>query len=79
VVAGEAFYRRRHPGVTFKKVGLTNQFFNSGAHEKARLNEVELLDQSQLAKLLAEHSVTMLDVERVLYNDWSHLAAEASE
>lgn len=79
VVAGEAFYRRRHPGVTFKKVGLTNQFFNSGAHEKALLNEVELLDQNQLAKLLAEHRVTMLDVERILYNDWSHLAAEVIE
>ncbi|WP_231851207.1 SNF2-related protein [Serpentinimonas maccroryi] len=70
VVAGEAFYRRRHPGVTFKKVGLTNQFFNSGAHEKATLNDVELLDQSHLAQLLAKHSVTMLDVERLLYHDW---------
>lgn len=67
VVAGEAFYRRRHPGVTFKKVGLTNQFFNSGAHEKASLNAVELLDQSHLAQMLAEHRVTLLDVERLLY------------
>lgn len=71
VVAGEAFYRRRHTGVAFKKVGLTNQFFNSGAHEKASLNAVELLDQSHLARLLTEYRVTMLDVERLLYNDWS--------
>jgi SNF2-related domain/Helicase conserved C-terminal domain/Restriction endonuclease len=70
VVAGEAFYRRKHPGVAFKKVGLTNQFFNSGAHEKASLNAVELLDQSHLAQLLAEHRVTMIDVERLLYNQW---------
>jgi len=70
VVAGEAFYRRRHPGVDFKKVGLTNQFFNSGAHEKASLNAVELLDQSHLTKLLAENRVTMLDVERLLYDNW---------
>lgn len=77
VVAGEAFYRRRHPGVTFKKVGLTNQFFNSGAHEKASLNAVELLDQSHLANLLTEHRVTLLDVERLLYNEWSHAEAEA--
>jgi SNF2-related domain/Restriction endonuclease/Helicase conserved C-terminal domain len=70
VVAGEAFYRRRHPGVTFKKVGLTNQFFNSGAHEKASLNAVELLDQSHLTQLLVEHRVTMLDVERLLYDKW---------
>ena len=45
VVAGEAFYVRRHPGVTFRKVGLTNQFLNAGAYEKAALNQVELLDQ----------------------------------
>jgi hypothetical protein len=67
VVAGEAFYRRRHPGVTFKKVGLTNQFFNIGAHEKAALNAVELLDQRHLAQMLAEYRVTLLDVERLLY------------
>lgn len=71
VVAGEAFYRRRHPGVAFKKFGLTNQFFNSGAYEKASLNGVELLDQSHLDQLLANHRVTMLDVERLLYNEWS--------
>lgn len=78
VVAGEAFYRRRHPGVAFKKVGLTNQFFNGGAHEKASLNAVELLDQSHLAKLLAEHRVTMLDVERLLYTEWAQVEASAT-
>ena len=67
VVAGEAFYRRRHPEVNFKKVGLTNQFFNTSAHEKASLNAVELLDQSHLNQLLIKHRVTMLDVERFLY------------
>lgn len=71
VVSGEAFYRRRHPGVTFKKVGLTNQFFNSGAHERASLNDVELMDQSHLAQLLLKHRVTILDVERFLYQEWS--------
>ncbi len=77
VVAGEAFYRRRHPGVTFKKVALTNQFFNSGANEKASLNAVELLDQRDLAQLLSEHRVTMLEVERLLYNEWNHAEADA--
>jgi hypothetical protein len=70
VVTGEAFYRRKHPGVTFKKIGLTNQFFNSGAKERASLNDVELLDQSHLAQLLVQHRVTMLEVERLLYNEW---------
>jgi len=35
VVGGEAFYRRKHPNIQFKKVGVTNQFFNAQAHEQA--------------------------------------------
>lgn len=70
VVAGEAFYRKRHPGVSFKKVCITNQFFNQQAIENAVLNDVELLDQSNLSALLEKHEVTMLEVERMLYAEW---------
>lgn len=70
VVAGEAFYRRRHPGVTFEKVCITNQFFNRQAQENAELNFVELLDQKHVAELLAKHAVSMLEVERMLFADW---------
>jgi len=77
VVAGEAFYLRRHPGVTFKKVALTNQFFNAGAHERASLNQVELLDQNHLAQLLSEHTVTLLELERLLYSDWAQTKESA--
>jgi hypothetical protein len=71
VVTGEAYYRRRHPGVAFEKVCITNQFFNRQAHENAALNDVELLDQGHLADLLAEHDITMLEVERMLFAEWS--------
>jgi hypothetical protein len=71
VVAGEAFYRRRHPGVTFKKVGLTNQHFNIQAHENAVLNGVDLMERRHLGEMLENYSVTMLDVERLLYTEWS--------
>jgi len=70
VVAGEAYYRRRHPGVQFHKVCLTNQFFNRQAHENATLNSVELLDQESLDRLLREYEVTMLEVERMLFAEW---------
>lgn len=70
VVAGEAFYRRRHPNVEFEKVCLTNQFFNRQAQENAELNSVQLLDQTHLAELLKQHPVTMLEVERMLYAEW---------
>lgn len=73
VVAGEAFYRRRHPGVQFKKVGLTNQRFNSQAHENAILNYVQLMDQKDLSELLKKYALTMLDVERMIYSDISEI------
>jgi HJR/Mrr/RecB family endonuclease len=77
VVTGEAYYRRRHPGIQFSKVGFTNQQFNDQARMNADLNAVELLDQSDLAELLARYEVTMLDVERILYADWEDALAAA--
>ena len=71
VVGGEAFYCRRHPNVIFRKIGLTNQFFNSQACEQAELNDVELIDQTGLESLIQQHPVTMLELERLLYTDWS--------
>lgn len=67
VVTGEAFYQRKHPGVSFVKVGLTNQTFNQQAHENADLNQVRLLERPQLEQMLQQHPVTMLEVERLLY------------
>jgi len=71
VVAGEAFYQRRHPKVKFEKVCLANQLFNSHATENASLNKVELLDQGDLTNLLEKHNVTILEVERMLHTDWN--------
>jgi HJR/Mrr/RecB family endonuclease len=70
VVAGEAYYKRRHPAVKFEKICLTNQFFNNHAKENADLNCVKLLDQHDLAALLARYPVTMLEVERMLHAEW---------
>jgi hypothetical protein len=39
-----------------------------GAH--ADLNSVKLLDQTQLAELLKEFPVTMLDVEKLVFAEW---------
>jgi superfamily II DNA or RNA helicase len=74
VVAGEASYRARHAGVSFGKVCITNRFFNTTAHRHAELNNVELLDQTHLTRLLEEFPVTMLDVEQLLYAEWSATA-----
>jgi hypothetical protein len=74
VVAGEAAYRLRHPGVIFEKICITNQSFNSTAQKHADLNNVELLGQPQLAALLDRFPVTMLEVERLRYAEWERLS-----
>jgi Holliday junction resolvase len=70
VVAGAAFYERRHPGIRFSKVCVTNRSFNHQARENAALNSVNLLEQDALGELLEARSISLLDVERVLYADW---------
>ena len=32
--------------------------------------EVSIIDQPRLGELLDEHTVTMMDLERLLYSDW---------
>lgn len=71
VVAGEAFYRRRHPDVKFSKVCVTNQYFNNQARDHAALNGVELIEQQHLNALLREHNVTLLEVEKLRHAHWS--------
>lgn len=67
LVAGEAFYQRKHPGVQFRRLGMTNQYWNDKAMEHAALNNVELVDQPALERLLKEHKVSMSDIERMLH------------
>ncbi len=75
VVTGEAAYRLRHPGVEFRKVCVTNQFFNETARRHAALNDVELYDQRRLAELIERYPVTLMDIERQLFPNWEYIAA----
>ena len=75
VVGGEASYRRQHPGVHFKKVCVTNQFFNENTHRQAELNEVALYDQNALAELIETYPITLTDVERLLFTNWDAAAS----
>jgi hypothetical protein len=49
---------------------VTNQSFNSTARTHAELNNVELIGQTQLARLLEEFPIRMGDVERYLFSTW---------
>jgi hypothetical protein len=69
VIAGHAYYQRRHPGVSFQLIGLSNQYFNSHAYENASLNGVMLIGQDELSELLERFSVNLAEVERFVYAD----------
>jgi SNF2 family DNA or RNA helicase len=71
VVAGRAFYARQFPKIDFGLVCMTNQFFNRQAQMNAALNGVELIEQDSLTRMLAETPVTMQEVERVLFKEFS--------
>jgi hypothetical protein len=75
VVTGEASYKAKHPGVTFKKTCLTNQAFNGTAAKHAALNEVSLINQHELGQMLKDYPVSMLNVEHFLYQEWAQPAA----
>jgi hypothetical protein len=70
VIAGEAAYRARFPGVAFERACATNQFFNENAVRHAELNKVALYDQRRLVVLMAETPVTLLEVEKHIYVAW---------
>ncbi len=69
LAGGAAFYQRQHPAVIFHKVGITNQFFNSQAHDQANLNGIKLIEQPDLQKILQQYPVTMQEIDRVLHAD----------
>jgi len=71
VVGGHAFYARQFPDVTFDRVCMTNQYFDQQARINAELNGVELVERPQLAQMLIETAVSMLEVERILYTEWT--------
>jgi hypothetical protein len=48
--------------VRFRRIGMTNQRFNDRAHERARANDVDLIEQNHLAKLIAEFPIDTSEV-----------------
>lgn len=72
VVGGEAYYKKKHSNVKFQKFGVTNQFFNDQAHAQAKLNNVTLIDQARLDELLKQYPISMIDIEKFIYTDWSY-------
>ena len=77
VVTGLASYRRRYPGIEFELVCLTNQQFNSKARDQARLNNVLLINQQDIALLLNQHTITFSAIEGFVFNTWAEAIENA--
>lgn len=57
VAAGAVAYQRRYPGISFKRMALTNQSFNLAAQEQAKLLGVELWGKQQLLECMTQYPV----------------------
>lgn len=66
LVGGQRLYQHQYPGVTFKRVAVTNRAFNETARLQAQVNQVQLIEREELAGLLREHRIVMSDLERFL-------------
>jgi hypothetical protein len=66
VTAGTAAYTARHPQVEFRRIAVTNQYFNDAARYQARLNDVELVERDSLEALVSQYPVKQIELEQML-------------
>lgn len=62
VVGGTAVVQEQFPTVRFSRIGLTNQRFNKNAHDRARANDVELVERDALVRLIIQHPLDLSDL-----------------
>jgi SNF2 family DNA or RNA helicase len=63
VSAGAARYQRAYKNTKFRRVCVTNQRFNAGAHEQATLNSVRLVERQEIEAMLAQHAVFLDELD----------------
>ena len=63
VAAGEGKGRLKFPGyITYRKLAITNQSFNTAAKEHAGINNVELVERDWISNFLDENVLTVKDI-----------------
>lgn len=65
VVSGYPEFARMFPEIRFKKISITNQYFNYEAQKIAEENEVELLDKDYVLSLLDKYQITLKELQGV--------------
>jgi len=69
VVAGEAAYSQIHPGIQFKKIAVTNQYFNEYACIQAGYNVVDIVTRDELKEMVRRFPITNIDMEQAIILD----------
>lgn len=66
VSGGAARYQTTYSGTRFKRVCVTNQRFNAGAHAQGEANRVHLIERGRLEELLLRHPVSAEELDEEL-------------
>jgi len=66
VASGHAGYSAKHRDVIFKRVAVTNQFFNATAKNQAELNDVQIIERPILEKMITETKIMRRELEKML-------------
>lgn len=67
VVGGSLRYQARYPNVRFRKVAITNKYFNNSAIEQAGFNQVQLIDRENVTDYLSKLGISDLVLEEAIY------------
>jgi Holliday junction resolvase len=59
VSAGARAYMAKYPDVDFRRVAITNQYFNDTAKKQADILKVELIEREGLLALLSQHPIQL--------------------
>lgn len=63
VVSGHYEFARKLPNINFRKIAITNQFFNNEACKLANESDVELIDKNHIIDLLSKFSIYINELQ----------------
>jgi HJR/Mrr/RecB family endonuclease len=75
VAAGAARYQNTYSGTRFRRICVTNRRFNTGAHDQAGANRVQLIERDGLERLLAQYPLTVEELDDELMSKLSFSSA----
>ncbi len=57
IMGGKAIYEKSYPNIKFTPVIFTNQYFNKNAHEKAKINDIKVIERNYIEFFLKDNII----------------------